>query len=145
MALDVFSLTERTVSAESALSSDIKHDIALAQYRDWVIICQLSSAIILNGRGISQVSKNTVAYGFVLSSVTSSFSFRWYSDELEKYSIFYRDGNVVEQHGQILDEEGMIDVPSGIPDEMWIFSLIERFTGITLRELQSLSYVLATP
>jgi hypothetical protein len=53
----------------------------------------------------------------------------------------YDSGEIAEEVGEMLEQERGIEFPEWGPDEDYVFSMIERLTGIDIAMLESVSFM----
>jgi hypothetical protein len=112
--LGSYAPTGATVSAEIASTSHLEADLALAEILGWCVITQPGEALAMNDDLMADLSLGAVAR---LSAV-------------ERRRILYLNGMVTDELGPALPAEAAITRPSWGYDEDWVFTLLERLTGI---------------
>ncbi len=144
-------LTGESVAADDVFTSELPFGarLSLAEVDGWCIIVEPFGLLfidVLDGHGdiLSALSKGTAAMGFFLAGITGTCAFRLCIDGVERRWIMHEARQIVDERGTAILEELGIPMPAWGYDEDWVFTLLERLTGLTWSQLQAHRFALAS-
>jgi hypothetical protein len=100
--------------------------------------------LVNDGRDLQRFSRGTRVAGFLLSGLTTTYAFRLYEDGVECRYIRYVDWEITIDSGRPLPEEADLPEPALEHDDLWIFTLLERITGVTYTRMEAHRFMLAS-
>lgn len=130
----------RTLTAYEALSTLHGGDGSVGQAGAWTIVCDPWSRLAPHDELLAPLSRGRRLLAVTLSSVASTYGYAYYAGGATVRRIIYADDAVAAEVGPPLPEERGIARPSWGYDEAYIFTLIERFTGLTWADLETPTY-----
>lgn len=142
-------LAGSTVAAEEVFTSKPPAGAALglAETDGWCVLMD-PLGLLVTGGGCGDLlpllSEGTVALGFFLAGSTGTCAFRLCSDGVERRWVIHEAGATLEERSVPLAEEAAIAKPAWGYDEAWVFTLLERLTGLTWARLVAQSFALAS-
>lgn len=138
--LEPGSLTSEFLDLERAASTDLVPDMAFAEVGGWTVIWAPGEKLDAIACLLEYFSGRRRALAVKLNALTSTYGFFWYVDGVPMREILYRPEGTAMAGGLPLAEEEGIHRPSWGYDESYIFTIVERLTGISMADLEHASY-----
>jgi hypothetical protein len=135
---------DNLIDYETASSGSLEPDCAAAVIKGWLVLWDPLGHLSRSERGevfrAGLVGKGT-ALSVTMEGTTDSYGFRWITNgEVRRDLEYVESSTVVEDTGTALSEEANINLPEWGRDADWVFTVVERLTGLSWEDLECGQY-----
>jgi hypothetical protein len=145
---DVYSAPDaddERLSFDEAVAGSLEPDCAVAEIGDWLVVWDPIGQLSFGPHGEDfreQLFAHAEAMAVTLEGSSDLYAFHYYADGKLIRALTYEERNrVIEDEGAPLPVEKDITLPKWGRDESWIFTLIERVTGLGFDQLDGDHYL----